>query len=299
MRFDLTDLRLLLAVVEAGSITHGAAAANLSLPAASERLRDMEATGGVELLVRGPRGTVPTAAGEALVHHARLILRQLAQMQGELAEHARGIRATLRLLANTAAITEFLPDRLGAWLAAHPRVDIDLRERQSSDIVKAVSGGLAEIGIVSEAVDTGELELRPFAIDRLVVVTPREHPSAAEQRMSFAEVVRQPSVGLAGGALQDYLDGWAARSGKRMKSRARVRTFEGICRLVAQGAGLGVVPETVARRCRRAMPLGVVRLTDAWATRRLSLCFRSEEELSPTARNLVEHLAHSSGAAAR
>jgi DNA-binding transcriptional LysR family regulator len=68
---------------------------------------------------------------------------------------------------------------------------------------------------------------------------------------------------------------------------------------VAQGAGLGVVPETVARRCRRAMPLGVVRLTDAWATRRLSLCFRSEEELSPAARDLAEHLGDSSGAARR
>lgn len=55
MRFDLTDLRLFLAVVEAGSITHGAAAANLSLAAASERLRDMEAVGGVSLLDRGRR----------------------------------------------------------------------------------------------------------------------------------------------------------------------------------------------------------------------------------------------------
>lgn len=295
MRFDLTDLRLFLAVIDAGSITHGAAAANLSLPAASERLRDMEAAGGVELLVRGPRGTVPTEAGEALAHHARLILRQLAHMQGELAEHARGIRATLRLLANTAAITEFLPERLGSWLAAHPRVDIDLRERQSSDIVKAVSGGLAEIGIISDAVDTGALQLRPFVIDRLVVVRPRGHPAAAEKRMAFADVVRHPFVGLAGGALQDYLDGWAARSGARMKSRARVRTFEGICRLVSQGAGLGIVPETVARRCRRSMPLGIARLTDDWATRRLSLCFRSEEDLSPIARDLAGHLRGSSG----
>ncbi len=53
MRFDLTDLRLFLAVADAGSITHGAADAGLSLPAASERLRDMERTGGVRLLERG------------------------------------------------------------------------------------------------------------------------------------------------------------------------------------------------------------------------------------------------------
>ena len=71
MRFDLIDLRLFLAVVDAGSITHGAAEAGMSLPAASERLRDMEAAGEVLLLRRGRRGVSPTEAGEALAYHAR------------------------------------------------------------------------------------------------------------------------------------------------------------------------------------------------------------------------------------
>ena len=97
MRFDLTDLRLFLAVVDAGSITGGAADVGLSLPAASERLRDMEAAGQVRLLERGRRGIRPTPAGEALANHARLIQRQIAQMRGELGEHASGLRATVRL----------------------------------------------------------------------------------------------------------------------------------------------------------------------------------------------------------
>ncbi len=57
MRFDFTDLRLFLAVADAGSITHGAAEVNLSLAAASERLREMETTGGVRLLERGRRAS--------------------------------------------------------------------------------------------------------------------------------------------------------------------------------------------------------------------------------------------------
>ncbi|WP_368661351.1 LysR family transcriptional regulator [Paracoccus sp. (in: a-proteobacteria)] len=61
IRFDLTDLRLFLAVADAGSITHGAADVGLSLAAASEQLRDMEATGGVKLLDRQGRGVVPYA----------------------------------------------------------------------------------------------------------------------------------------------------------------------------------------------------------------------------------------------
>lgn len=299
MRFDLTDLRLFLAVIDAGSITHGAAASNLSLAAASERLRGMEVTGGVRLLDRGRRGVAPTGAGEALAHHARLILSQLARMQGELGEHAEGLRATVRLLANTAAMTEFLTEPLGAWLAAHPRIDVDLKERPSAEIVKAVAGGLAEIGVISDAVDRAGLMLRPFAVDRLAVVMARSDPRAADKRIAFADILEAPHIGLAAGALQDHLEDQAEKMGRKLKFRARVRTFEGLCRMAAQGVGVAVMPETAALRSKRTTGVAVVRLTDAWATRRLSLCCRSEADLSPPARDLLEHLAGVRGGAAK
>ncbi|MBM7044189.1 MULTISPECIES: LysR family transcriptional regulator [Rhizobium] len=291
MRFDLTDLRLFLAVVDAGSITHGAADVGLSLPAASERLRDMEANGGVKLLERGRRGITPTPAGEALAHHARLIQRQMAQMHGELGEHASGLRATVRLAANTAAIAEFLPQRLAGWMAGHPRIDIELKERQSIEIARAVSAGLAEIGILSDAVDTSGLMLRPFAIDRLVLVMPRDHALAAAKQIAFADLLHEHFVGLASGALQDHIDAQAARLGTRLKMRVRMRTFESICEMAACGIGLGIVPETAARRCGRSTKIAALRLTDDWATRQLSVCTRSAEELAPPARDLFEHLA--------
>jgi DNA-binding transcriptional LysR family regulator len=294
MHFDLTGLRLFLAVIQAGSITHGAAEAHLSLPAASERLRGMELAGGVKLLERGRRGVAPTEAGDALAHHARLILRQMEYMQGELGEYAKGIRATIRLLANTAAITEFLPDRLGPWLAAHRRIDVDLKERQSSEIVKAISAGLADIGIISDAVDSSGLEHRPFAVDRLVVVVPRSHPLATARKIAFADILQHEFVGLAeGSALQDYIEAQAARTGTKLKFRMRVRTFEGICRLAGHNVGLGIVPETTARRCQRPMSLASLRLTEAWATRHLKICFRSEDEISPIASDMIAHLSSS------
>ncbi|MFT4185015.1 MAG: LysR family transcriptional regulator [Rhizobium sp.] len=295
MRFDLTDLRLFLAVVDAGSITHGAADVGLSLPAASERLRDMEAAGDIKLLERGRRGVRPTPAGEALAHHARLIQRQMARMQGELGEHASGLRATLRLAANTAATTEFLPERLAPWMAAHPRIDIDLKERQSAEIAKAVTAGLAEIGILSDAVDTAGLELRPFAIDRLVMVAPRDHALAGQKRVSFADIAHQHFIGLSGGALQDHIDMQAARMGIRLKLRLRLRSFDGICRMAAEGVGLGIVPETAARRCGRFSRIAAVRLADEWATRHLCVCIRAGEELTAPARDLFEHLAAAGG----
>ncbi|MGQ3671671.1 LysR family transcriptional regulator [Xanthobacter sp. TB0136] len=291
MRFDLTDLRLFLAVAEAGSITHGAAQAGLSLPAASERLRNMEADGQVLLLKRGRRGVQLTEAGEALAHHARLILHQIAQMRGELGEHARALRTSIRIVANTAAITEFLPARLGPWLAANPRMDIDLRERQSVDIARTVSAGFAEIGVLSDAVDTTGLELRPFAIDRLVAILPRSHAMATQKRVAFADLLGDHFIALMGGALQEHIGTQARKTGTEQKIRLRLPGFDAICRMVADGAGTAIVPQTAARRHLRSGTLAMLRLTDRWAVRRLSLCTCAGEEPSHAARALLDHLA--------
>lgn len=291
MRFDLIDLKLFLAVVDAGSITRGAVDCGLSLSAASERLRDMEADGGVALLERGRRGVLPTRAGEALAHHARLIHRQMGQMRGELAEHAASLRTTIRLHANTAAVAELLPARLAPWMAAHPRVDVELKERQSNEIARAVRAGFAEIGILSDAVDTSGLTLRPFAVDRLVVVAAPDDPCAAEKALSFSRIIDRHFVGLASGALQDHIELRAAKAGYRLQMRLRVANFEGIGRMAAAGVGLGIVPETAARRHRGTPKLAIVRLTDDWAVRRLAVCTLSQEKPAAPALDLVEHLA--------
>lgn len=158
--------------------------------------------------------------------------------------------------------------------------------------MKAVAGGLAEIGILSDAVESGGLLLRPFAIDRLVIAVARTHPLAGEKRIAFADLLDLAHVGLAADALQVHLEEQAARIGRKLKVRARVRTFEGLCRMAAHGVGVGVVPETAAQRLRRSLPIASLRLTDGWATRRLSVCCRCEADLAPPARALFDHLQH-------
>jgi DNA-binding transcriptional LysR family regulator len=297
MRFDLIDLRLFSLVVETGSITRGAAQANMALASASARLRGMEETIGLRLLDRGRRGVEATPAGDALAHHARIVLRQIEQLRGELGDYTKGLKGQVRLQANTAAISEFLPKALAPYLASYPHIDIDLKERLSSEIVKAVSGGFADVGIISDAVDHGALQLRPFAIDRLVVVAPRDSPLGEFRRIAFQDVVTREFVGLSvGSPLQDYLGEHATRAGHPLSFRVRMRSFEGICEMVAQNVGIGIVPETAARRARRSMAIRSIRLTDRWATRHLSLCMRAFEGLSPHARRLVEHLASGQGA---
>lgn len=292
MRFDLVDLRLFLAVVETGSITHGADRSALALASASARIKALEQALGVALLSRGRRGVSPTPAGRALAHHASLVMRQLEQLAGDMADYAKGLRGHVRLLANTSAISEFLPDLLAPWLADNPNVDVELEERPSHAIVDAVAAGTADAGIVADWADAEGLHVLPFRLDKLVLVVPRGHPLSRRRSVAFAEALESDFIGLAeGAALQDHLARRAAGARRKMRLRVRVRSFDAICRLVERGAGVGVVPRTAAERCRRSMAIACLPLSDDWAERRLGICVRDLASLPPHARRLVEHLA--------
>ena len=291
MRLDLADLRLFLCVVDAGSITQGAARAHLALASASERLRNIESDAGVALLERRPRGVVATEAGEALAHHGRLILRQQALLKSELEAFSVGSRGTLHFYANTAALTEFLPSRLAPWLAGRPGVRLDLKERTSEEIVRTIASGLAEAGIVSDAVETGELQLQPVAKDHLVLVVPAGHRLANRNSACLADVLKEPFVGLApGNALQDHIDEHARTAGRALTLRIRMKTFEGAFEMIANGVGVGIAPAVIARRHRRHYQYEVLSLTDVWARRRLCLCFRDWNGLSVPMQSLLAHL---------
>ncbi len=291
MRFDVADLRLFLHVADAGSLTHGAERAGLALPSASERVKAMEDTLGVKLLRRDRRGTEPTAAGLALLEHARLMLAQFERMKGELGAHARGLKGSIRVLSNTSAISEHLPGSLAEFLARHPTVDIELEERESSDIVEAIAGGQADIGIVADPPDATGLETFPYRKDRLVLVVPARHALAKTRQVRFADVLDHDLVGLShGSALQAHLARHAARLGKPMRLRVRLTGFDAVCRMVEHGAGLAIVPQTAATRCRRSMSIQVVRLRDDWSVRQLRICVRRPSALPIHARRLLEHL---------
>ena len=291
MPFDLADLSLFRHVIEAGSITHGAARAHLALAAASTRIRNMEEALGVVLLRRGRQGVTPTQAGRTLLQHARAILRQAERLHEDLGAYGGGLAGQIRVLSNTNALTEFLPEALSSFLAAHPNVSVDLEERLSDEIVGLIAEGVADLGIVAGTVDAGALETYPFRRDRFVLVVARSNPLAQRDKIGFEEVLDHDFVGLdRASALQRFLAGKAVRIGRPLRLRVQLRSFDAVCRLVECNVGIGIVPETTARRVAKTMAIAAVPLTDSWAVRELTICIRDMKELPLYARQLVEHL---------
>ena len=291
MRFDLVDLRLFLHTAEAQSITHGAERSNLALASASARIRGMEVALGTPLLARDRRGVKLTAAGQCLIEHARLVVQQVERMRGDLGSFARGLSGSVRLLSNTAALSEHLPRVLAAFLAANPTICLDIEERESADIGSALASGAADVGIASTAALPDSIEQFPFREDVLVLVVPRGDILARRRLLGLADVVDRPFIGLPReSALQRHVVGHATRLGATLNIRARVTSFDAVCGMVEVGAGVGIVPEVTAKRCRRSMKVDATRLRDPWSKRHLAICVRSLSSLPTGAQRLVEHL---------
>jgi DNA-binding transcriptional LysR family regulator len=291
MRFDLVDLQLFIAVADARSITQGALRAHLALASASARIKGLEAALGVTLLKRGRRGVELTAAGESLLDHARIVMHHVDAMRGDLAAFASGAKASVHLLANTSGLSEHLPKALAAFLREHPDINVDIEERESTDIAAAIVAGAADLGFAAEHALPEHVERFLFSEDRLTLVAARRSAFAGRRQMDFADVTACDFVGLTSStALQSHISKHAASLGARLRFRARLRDFDAICQMVAAGVGIAVVPEAAAKRCARSMPIMMIRIRDPWANRRLAICARSFKTLPRPAKQLVEFL---------
>jgi DNA-binding transcriptional LysR family regulator len=291
MHFDLVDLQLFVAVADCRSITGGAERAHLALASASARIKGLEEAFAVPLFKRGRRGVELTAPGESLLDHARLVLHNVETMRGDLARFATGMRASVQLLANTSGLSEHLPRALAAFLRDNPDINVDVEERESTDIAAAIASGAADLGFAAEHALPDNVERFTFSEDRLTLVTARRGPFAGRRQIDFQEAAACNFVGLTNAtALQLHIAKHAARLGMRLHVRARLRDFDAICRMVAADVGVAVVPESAAKRCARTMPIATVRIRDAWANRKLVICARSFKALPRPAKSLVDYL---------
>lgn len=291
MPFDLADLDLFARIAEAGSITHGARRAHLALPSASARMARMERALGTVLLERDRRGVTLTPAGTLLLRHARTVLEDVERMHGDLSRYADGLSATVRVRANTAAMAGFLGDALCAFLVDEPGVSLDLQERPSHLIVRALAEGRADIGVVADTVALGELERVAVRADRLVLIAAPGHRLVESARVSFSQCLGEPFVGLTeGSALWEHLEGRAHPLGQRPRYRIRLPSIELVCRYVAAGIGVSVLPEGAVARWAADFPVATVELRDDWALRRLMVCHSRTAKLPGPAQRLLARL---------
>jgi DNA-binding transcriptional LysR family regulator len=277
MRYDLTDLRLLVAVADEGNVSRGAAACFLAPSSASLRIRHLEETLGVELFVRQPRGVALTRAGQVMLQHCRRCLAELEQMHADLAPYARGVKGQVTLFANSTAVASYLPADLAAFLADRPSVRVQLEERLSHEIVAAVAEGRAELGIVTWQDEHPDLVFRSYRQDELVAIVPAGAKVGQKRGVKFLDLLAHPFVSLASGtAIHTFLANKAAALSQHMDVRVQVASFGAVLSLVASGVGVAIVPRSVVP-VEQDLAMKVVPLLETWAVRELRVCWRRDE----------------------
>ncbi|WP_295010579.1 LysR family transcriptional regulator [uncultured Microbacterium sp.] len=256
---ELHQLRYALAVVETGSFTAAAAAVRVSQSGVSTQVQKLERELGVALFDRSARRIALTGDGERLLPVIRAAVEAVGEI-GATAADLRGlILGSLRVGTVSGLTWPVFYDALAALSAAHPGIDLRLKEDTSARLSEAVRHGDLDLALLAWAAEPPEgLVATTIFDDPLVAVVAPAHPWAARRAIRPAELIGMDLIALPEGtgdraALDALLSG---RPGARAP-RWEVATPSVVERLAVRGLGVGVVSAATCRRWEgiRAIPV--------------------------------------------
>lgn len=295
---DLTTLRLLVAVCEQQNMARVAEQAHIAPSAISKRIAQLESSLGVSLLTRTRRGVQPTAAGLALVEHARTMLFAAERIENDVTAFAGGIKGNVRILATPSAIAESLLEDISAFMRepSNREIKVDIEECVTSELLRNMREGSSAIGVCWNHTDLGDLQQRPYRKDRLALAVHQEHPLAVYDKLRFEDTLDYEHVGMRpDSAVVIMLQRAAAQVGRSVRFRVLVSNFDAAFRVVAANLAVGVIPAEISTLYASALKVKMIPLTDAWARREFSICYRDFDALPIAGQRLVENLVSKSG----
>jgi len=167
----------------------------------------------------------------------------------------------------------------------------------SPAVVQAVAEGIADIGVFAGDLPTGDLTILPYHKDQLVAVVPLEHSLTKRRTVRLHDLLDYELIDQERrSSIEMLLLSAASKLGRPLKMRIRVESFDAMCRMVAAGLGIGIVPKQFADRLGSALGIHSLRLDEVWAIRQHRICVRHLDALPPLTRLLVDHLVRSAEA---
>jgi DNA-binding transcriptional LysR family regulator len=295
---DIPLLEMFVAAVEEGSLSRAAERESLVISAASKRIAELERQVGTTLLRRHGRGVEPTQAGTMLYQRAKAILRGISLARDALTAFSGHGVPKIRLAANPSITVQFLPGDLSAFLRRHPNSHVDLVEAFSPDIPRMVSNGEADIGLYHGEGPSPGLTSVKYRSDRVGLVVPGGHPLESRQVVALEEALDYQFLGyFPRHTLALFMEMVGNTLSRPPTVRSQISSYEARCRMVAEGLGLAIVPEIVARTYVKLMNVTLLTLSDTWAARSMYACTRDPNTLPADTQRLFDHFAQCDAAA--
>jgi len=290
---DVLLLRSLVAVADHGAITEAAAALGVSQSALSRRIDQLEEALGAPLLERVGRGVALTAMGQIAAVEGRQLVQRYDRMKAMIVDHLRLDAGVVRIGGGATAVGFLLPRAIAAFRKQHPRVVFQVKEAGSREIEAAVQGEELELGIVTLPTRTREVDERPLAQDKIVLVASKDHPLAKQARVDAQDLNGQNLVGFeAGSAVRWLIDAALREAQVEVNVVMELRSVAAILQMVETTGSLAFVSELsvlppAAPRARNVVPLEVRGLD---IQRELALIRKRGRSLSPAAHAFSESL---------
>ena len=247
MAINLHHLRLFTAVVDHGGFTRAAAKLNLSQPAISKSLAELERQLNVRLIDRSGRSARLTDAGQALHARARELFGVEKLAERELRE-IRGLkRGRLRIAASTTIATYMLPSVLGRFHRRRPSVRLSATSANTRRVARLLIESRVDVALVEGPVAHERIEVIPWKEDELVVIAPPDHPLLRAEPVAPADL--EPWEFLVrehGSGTREVSERALATRGVRLRRTIRVGGTESIKQGVAAGLGLAIVSRAAA-----------------------------------------------------
>ena len=227
------------AVVLTGGVGAAAALINISQPAVSRLIRDLQAELGLVLFERRGTGLVPTSEALSLyaeVERAFVGLERIAQTASELRNRRAGF---LRIAALPALANGFLPRFVGAFLKDRPKLDIVLSGLVSHAVLTSVAQGESDIGFAESSMEHAAVVREPMPPAPYVAVVPQDHRLARRKRLGPADFEGENFISLGPSSLSRYrIDRLFAEAGVNRVQRIETPLSEIACAMAGAGAGV-------------------------------------------------------------
>ena len=286
--FNLDYLQSFLVVIECGSFSAAAERLQLSQPAVSLQVRQLEKSLGATLVERVGRKTRPTAAGAALLASAPQVNAAIASAVNAVAQHTTGTAGRVRLGTGATACIFLLPPILKELRAALPALEITVTTGNTAEIAKALEDNTIDIGLLTMPVSGRSFEITPVLEDEFVLIAPHDMPLPA--RITPTVLATKPVLLFEpGGNTRRTADDWLARGGVSLKPLMSLGSVEAIKEMVRAGLGCAILPGMAVSAKATSRDL-TVRSLSPKLHRRLAIVMRRDKRLDRGLRKTLSAL---------
>ena len=261
MILEIRHLRIVDAIRREGTVTSAARFLNLTQPAVSHALRELEHRLGVDLFRRDHKRMVPTPEGERLLRSSGVVLDELARVERELDQYRDGARGVLRIATACYTCYNWLPQVLKQFRQRHPQVSVEIVPEAKQDPVDAVVDHRLDLAIVYESPDTDGVAQRVLFKDELVAIVANDHALGTRSYLLAKDFANEHFISQSPLAESHFHQLVLGPAKVETRQWSVIPLTEAVIQTVASGIGVSVLPRWLVTPEIEAGRLRAVRVT--------------------------------------